>query len=82
MSRRRVRAAWTIVARREIVAQLTDKAFWIGTITTLGIVVATFLISALVSGGVTPTRVAVASDEAAAVIAQAVATGARWRLCG
>lgn len=70
------RSAWRIVAKREILAQLQDKAFWIGTITTLAIVAVAFLASSWFTGGGSPVKVAVSTDQSAAVLAQAHAGGA------
>lgn len=72
---RRTRSAWQIVAKREILAQLQDKAFWIGTISTLVIIAIAFLASAWFNTSGSPTKVAVASDQAASVLAQAHASG-------
>ncbi|MDO5677290.1 MAG: ABC transporter permease [Propionibacteriaceae bacterium] len=66
---------WLIVAKREILVQLTDKAFWIGTLTTLAIIALAFGMGALFSGDGDPAKVAVASDEAAAVIQTASSQG-------
>lgn len=69
-------ASWLTVARREIMVQLTDKAFWIGTLTTLAIIAISFAASSFFAGGDgSPTRVAVGTDEAAAVVAQAARSG-------
>ena len=58
-----------IVAKREIMVQLTDKAFWIGTLTTIGMVLGGFLLSSWLTGGADdPIRIAVADDDAAAVV--------------
>ncbi|SHI40244.1 ABC-2 type transport system permease protein [Tessaracoccus bendigoensis DSM 12906] len=72
---RRVKAAWLIVARREIIAQLTDKAFWIGTLSTLAIIVLSFLVVGLMGGETSPSKVAVSTDTAEAVVTQATRTG-------
>lgn len=69
------RAAWLIVARREILAQLQSKAFWVGTLSTVVLVAAGFLISSLMAGGGSPTRVAVSSPDAIAVITEARSLG-------
>ncbi|PIE20969.1 MAG: hypothetical protein CSA64_04160 [Arachnia propionica] len=62
---------WTIVARREVMAKLTDRAFWIATIAPIVMMIlgfgASFLFSVPGSGIV----VGVADDEAAAVVTQA-----------
>lgn len=65
--------AWATVAKREILVQLTDKAFWIGTLTTIGLLIAVFAFSFLFSGSgsASATPIAVADDDAAAVIALA-----------
>ena len=75
-TRRAPRAAWLIVAKREIMSQLQSKAFWVGTLSTIALVAIAFFIStAINSGGGDPTRIAVDSDQGAAVIAQAKAGG-------
>ena len=74
--RRSPRSAWVIVAKREILSQLQSKAFWVGTISTIAIVAVAFFVSSLMgSGGGTPTRIAVTSEQGAAVVAQAVEDG-------
>lgn len=60
---------WLIVARREIIVQLTDKAFWIGTLSTVAIVAVAFLLGGLFGGGNgEPGKVAVSSDASAQVV--------------
>lgn len=67
---------WAIVAKREILVQLTDKAFWIGTITTLAIIAIAFGFSFLAGGGSNEaTKVGVDSDAGAGVVAMANAQG-------
>ena len=59
-TRRAPRAAWLIVAKREIMSQLQSKAFWVGTLSTIALVAIAFFIStAINSGGGDPTRIAV-----------------------
>jgi len=70
-----VRHPWLIVARREVMAQLTSKVFWVGTLSTIGVIVLAFLVSNLMAGMGGTSRVAVASDEATAVIAVAKSQG-------
>ena len=41
---------WLIVARREVMAQLTSKVFWVGTLSTIGVIVLAFLVSNLMAG--------------------------------
>lgn len=74
----RRRASWTTVAKHEMWSQLTDRAFWIGTITTLLLIGASFFIAGLVSAGDgSPAKVAVATDDAAAVVALSNQLGTR-----
>lgn len=61
------RPAWVIVAIREIVVKVTDKAFIIGTLTTLGLIIAGFAVSLLVSTRTQTIDVAVTTPEAAAL---------------
>lgn len=61
---------WIIVAKREVIAQLSDKAFWIGTLTTLGLVALGLLFTGLM-GNDGADRVAVDSDEGAQIVASA-----------
>ncbi|WIY83316.1 ABC transporter permease [Propionimicrobium sp. PCR01-08-3] len=61
------RPAWLLVTIREIVVKVTDKAFIIGTLTTLGIIVAGFAVGFLISGRADTTDVVVTTPEAAAV---------------
>lgn len=70
-----VRHPWLIVARREVMAQLTSKVFWVGTLSTIGVIVLAFLVSNLMAGMGGTSRVAVATDEATAVIAVAKSQG-------
>lgn len=70
-----VRHPWLIVARREIMAQLTSKVFWVGTLSTIGVIILAFLVSNLMAGMGGTSRVAVASDEATAVVAVAKSQG-------
>ena len=44
--RRSPRSAWVIVAKREILSQLQSKAFWVGTLSTIAIVVVAFFVPA------------------------------------
>lgn len=69
------RRPWLIVAKREIMAQITDKAFWIGTLSTIGIVIVAFLASAWLNSGDSSSIVAVDSDDGAAVVALANQSG-------
>lgn len=71
-----VRIPWLIVAKREIMSQLTDKAFWIGTATTIGLVVLGFLVGGWLGGGTSTKRVAVADENAAAIVQLANESGA------
>ncbi|WGT48009.1 ABC transporter permease [Tessaracoccus lacteus] len=75
MNAPRRRASWATVARREILAQLTDKAFWIGTLATLALVVLGLGFGVVSATGGGTTRVAVSTDEAMAVVQRAAATG-------
>ena len=61
------RPAWLIVTIREIVVKVTDRAFIIGTLTTLGLIVAGFAIGFLVSGRAQTTDVVVTTPDAAAL---------------
>lgn len=72
---RPVRAPWLIVAKREIMAQLTDKAFWVGTTSTIGLVIIVFVVSAWLNGGSDPTRIAVGDDDGAAIVQLAAQGG-------
>ena len=74
-TRRAPRNPWTIVAKREILAQLQSKAFWVGTLSTLALVAVAFAVSAFLGGSESTTKVAVADDRAAAVLTDANATG-------
>lgn len=68
MSYAQPRHPWTIVARREMMVKLTDKAFWISTIVTLVVVVLAFAASFFFGGSFTSSIVAVASDDGAHVV--------------
>lgn len=72
--------AWAIVAKREILVKVTDKAFWIGTLTTIALLIVAFGVSFLFSGGngTSTTPIAVADDDAAGVIAAANSSGQRF----
>lgn len=59
---------WTIVARREMMVKLTDKAFWISTIVTLVVVAGAFAASYFLGDSLSDSTVAVASDEGAHVV--------------
>lgn len=72
---RPVRAPWLIVARREIMVQLTDKAFWIGTVGTIGLIVVSFVVSAWMAGSPDVRRVAVADADALAIVQLAQTQG-------
>ncbi|MFT3875355.1 MAG: ABC transporter permease [Propioniciclava sp.] len=73
---RPVHTPWIIVAKREIMAQLTDKAFWIGTASTIGLLIVGFFVGGWLSGGPGDAkRVAVASDDAIAIVELARADG-------
>lgn len=72
---RRVRPPWMIVAQREIIAQLTDKAFWIGTAGTIGVIVLTLVVSTWMAGSTQIKRVAVADEKAIAIVHLAQAQG-------
>lgn len=61
------RPAWLIVTIREIVVKVTDRAFIIGTLTTLGLIAAGFAIGFLVSGRAQTTDVVVTTPDAAAL---------------
>ena len=67
---------WAIVAKREMFVQLTDKTFWIGTLTTIGLMIAAVGFSYLMQAGDgSPSLIAVDSDDAAGVVALANAQG-------
>lgn len=67
---------WAIVAKREMFVQLTDKTFWIGTLTTIGLMIAAVGFSFLMQAGDgSPSLIAVDSDDAAGVVALANAQG-------
>lgn len=61
---------WLIVAQREVGVKIRDKAFWISTLVTLLIIVASFAIPFLVNSG--ETKLAVGNDQA-----ETVATAAK-----
>ncbi|GAA4904132.1 ABC transporter permease [Tessaracoccus lubricantis] len=69
MNTRTTTPPWMIVAKREIMTQISDKAFWIGTLTTIGLVALGLLFGGLMDGDTT--KVAVATDEAAQVVVSA-----------
>lgn len=75
------RPAWLTVTIREIVVKVTDKAFIIGTLTTLGIVIAAFVVSFLISGRTQTINVVVTTPEAAA-LANAVDAGPQQSTSG
>ncbi|QXT62063.1 ABC transporter permease [Tessaracoccus palaemonis] len=75
MNAPRRRASWATVARREILAQLTDRAFWIGTLATLALVVLGLGFGVVSATGGGTTRVAVSTDESMAVVQRAAASG-------
>ncbi len=62
---------WTIVAKREVMVKLTDRAFWIATIAPIVMMLLGFGASFLFASSSSETAVGVADDEAAAVVAQA-----------
>lgn len=72
------RPAWLIVARREIMAQLESKAFWVGTLSTMLLVGLGFLLSSLLGGAGSTTTIAVSGDDAAAVVAIANEQGGNF----
>lgn len=63
--------AWSIVARREIMRQLKDKTFWISTLVTLAMVGLGFGLAMWTGGSSDTTKVAVADERAAQVVASA-----------
>lgn len=69
------RSAWLIVAKREILAQLQSTAFWVGTLSTVALVALSFLLSTALSGGGSPDKIAVSTDQAAAIVTRARAAG-------
>ena len=76
MKNRTTTPPWLIVAKRELMVQLTDKAFWIGTLTTIGLVALGFLFTSLWGpGNGEPSKIAVSSDEAAQIITVAQEQG-------
>lgn len=77
MAARPVRAPWLIVARREIMAQVTDKAFWIGTAGTIALIVISFVVSAWMTGSAEVKRVAVADPDAVAIVQLAQTQGTK-----
>lgn len=68
---RQPRNAWAIVARREITAKLTDKAFLTGTLVTLLLIVGLTGVSIFMGSRGTRVTIAVTGDQAAAVVAAA-----------
>lgn len=65
------RNAWTIVASREVMAKLTDKSFVIGTLVSIGIMVALVLFQIWFFGKPTEFKVATTGDAAARAVAVA-----------
>lgn len=65
---------WWIVARREMMAKLTDKGYWFSTIFMLVIIVVGFAISLLIGNGDTTTVVGVTDDDGSQVVAVAAQT--------
>ena len=64
--------AWRIVAGREVMVKLRDRNFIISTLTTLGIMIAAFGVSFLLSGQTDSKTLAVTSPEGAAIAQQAI----------
>lgn len=62
---------WWIVARREVMAKLTDKGFWVSTIVMLVMIIGAFAISFIFSSGESTTTVGVTDDDGARVVALA-----------
>lgn len=65
---------WWIVARREMMAKLTDKGYWFSTIFMLVMIVVAFAVSLLIGNGDTTTRVGVTDDDGSQVVAVAAQT--------
>lgn len=70
------RNPWAIVARREMMAKLTDKTFWIGTLTPLVLIVGAYFLMSFLAGSDETTKVATDSPQASAVIEVANQQGA------
>lgn len=69
-------ASWLTVAKREILTHLSDTAFWIGTLSTIALIIIGFALSHFFIGGFGETaKVAVASDEAQAIVQLAARAG-------
>ncbi len=60
---------WWIVARREIMAKLTQKGFWISTLAVIVLLIAGFIITILLGGSQDETTVAVTDDTGTKVVA-------------
>ncbi len=67
-------ASWLTVAKREIVARLSDPAFWVGTLTTIALIIVGFALSSFFFSS-NETKVAVSSDEAQAIVQLAAQEG-------
>ena len=68
---------WAIVAKREIMVLITDKTFWISTLTTIALMVVGVTLAMLLGGAQgAPSKIAVSTDDAAAAVAMANQTGA------
>ena len=74
-ARRAPRAPWIIVAKREILTQVQSVAFWVGTLSTLALVMLSFAAATLFASGGSTDRIAVDSEQGAAVVALAKASG-------
>ncbi len=68
---------WWIVARREIVAKLTQKGFWISTIIVIAILVAGFFFTFLFASSQDEVTIAVTDDAGSQVVAIAAASSGR-----
>ncbi|MEO7589199.1 MAG: ABC transporter permease [Arachnia sp.] len=68
---------WWIVARREIMAKLTQKAFWISTIVVVVLLVASFLFTFLFANSQDSMTVGVTDEAGAQVVALAATSSGR-----
>lgn len=71
---------WLIVARREMMVKLTDKAFWIGTITPILVMVIAFAASYYLGGVGEATKVATNDPDGTAIVELAKEQGGNYEL--
>lgn len=68
---RHTTSAWRVVAAREAMVKLTDRAFLIGTVVTVALLVTIFAVQLVLGGRVSTRTVAVTAPAAGAVVAAA-----------